>query len=138
MHQTFPKPARGAHKRERHAKRTAFESYERGEKAKVRARDNHTCRWPGCRSKAWHARLEVAHVRSKSIGGESDADAMILICDDHHRGASSLHSGDRRVVPIYESLGTNGPCRFERKSEAGGWDIEASERSVCLSETRGA
>lgn len=110
-----PKPAKGTHWIERKARRRAIDTSERNEKAKVRKRDGRKCRWPNCEYKAERARLEVAHLKNKGIGGDhgkfSTADQMIHLCYLCHQGAKSLHSGDRKIRPLTKE-GTNGPCLF--------------------------
>lgn len=136
MHMTYPKPARGEYLRERRQRKMDADAHEKREKAKVRARDK-SCRWPGCDCKAFRLPLECAHVVAKSLGGSSDADNMILMCVEKHRGTPSLHSGDLEVRP-QTAKGTNGPCDFAVLRADGRWDVIASERLIGVSVPRGA
>lgn len=100
---------------ERVVKRQLREAHELDHKARVRKRDKHRCRWPHkCTSK----KLEVAHRKSKGIGGDhgnrTTADQMLLVCWEIHQGpypARSMHTGDLTVYPLTEQ-GTDGPCAF--------------------------
>ena len=136
-HQTFEKPAKGAWIRERRMRKLDADAHEQREKAKVRARDR-KCRWPHCQCHTLRMPLEVAHVVSKSLGGSSDADNMILLCVEKHQGRPSLHSGDLEVRPHYASKGTDGTCDFLVLRADGRWDVIASERLIGVPVTRGA
>lgn len=119
-----PKPARGTARAQRDEKRHHRLAHEQREKAAVRARDGNVCRWPGCLERT---RLECAHVVSKSLGGSSDRSNMIRLCEGHHRGPCSLHSGDLRVEPLTEA-GTDGPCLFVATDEQRtGWTVVGCE-----------
>lgn len=135
-HQTFFKSDIRPAALERADRRTARTSVERREKALVRARDR-VCRWPRCECKTWKmplslARLEVAHLTNKGMGGDhglrSTADQMILLCYSRHQGIVSLHSGHLRIVPLTRR-GTAGPCRFQVMS-GGQWRTMGAERAV--------
>ena len=118
-----PKPARGSARLERHLKRRAIEQLERHEKTKVRRRDRGRCRWPSCEHMVYRPPLEVAHLDAKGMGGDhgirSRSDQMILLCQSHHRGSTSLHSGDLRIRPLTDR-GTDGPCAFLRRATSHG------------------
>lgn len=118
-----PKPARGTARAAREAKRAALVAHEKREKAAVVARDGNRCRWPGCRETT---RLECAHIIAKSLGGSSDRDNMVRLCEGHHRGPRSLHSGDLRIMPMSDQ-GANGPLMFRRQDEQRGWTIVGCE-----------
>lgn len=137
-HVTFTKPAKGDYVTERRKKRKALDAFEKAEKAKVRARDK-KCRWPRCDCHTLRLPLEVAHLTSKSIGGASTADQMILLCVSKHQGRPSLHSGDLRIVPLNDAQGTNGPCDFLARDETEGdrFVVVASERIIGVPTTRG-
>lgn len=107
----FVKPERGERRADKKERKHAAVKYEREQKAIVRKRDGHKCRFPGCKVKEY---LEVAHLHHKGIGGNpsanrSPASVMILFCQPHHRGAFSMHSGDIEVRPLTPA-GTDGPC----------------------------
>lgn len=136
MHKTFFKDDIRPVALERTDRRKAVTSQERRAKATVRARDR-VCRWPRCECKTFMlwpplARLEVAHLTEKGMGGDhglrSTADQLILLCYAKHQGITSLHSGHLRVVPLTPH-GTDGPCRFQAKS-GGRWRSIATERAV--------
>ncbi len=126
-----PKPSK-KHKAVKAAKRRMTEKHERQQKALVRARDL-GCRWPHCPCHRQSIRLEAAHVKAKGMGGDhgerSGASNMILLCYLAHQGPHSLHSGDRRVVPVDERRGTNGPCRFETKID-NAWVVVETESHI--------
>ena len=102
--------------------------------ARARKRDGYRCRWPLCDCQQRGDRIEVAHLRSKSLGGENESSNMMCLCSSRHRGLPSLHSGELKIRPIDEALGTNGPCEFWA-SDSGDWHLVARERSVGLLET---
>ena len=135
MYFSLQKPARGTALRERRQRKADADAHEKREKAKVRARDRQ-CRWPGCSCKTLRLPLEVSHVVAKSLGGSSDADQMILMCCERHRGTPSLHSGDLEVRP-QTKRGTDGPCDFMELREDGRWDCVGSERTWRVSVPRG-
>lgn len=130
------KPARGTARAERHERSASREHDERINKAIVRKQDG-TCRWPGCRCQKGPRKLplEVAHVVAKSLGGSSAPENLILVCDEVHRGAVSLHSQDRKIEPL-TNKGTRGPCAFYQRDEFGVMQHVASERSIGVSEPR--
>jgi len=53
----------------------------------VRARDNHTCSFPGCTNKRF---LDCHHVQHWSKGGETSMDNLLLLCTRHH---TLVHEG---------------------------------------------
>ncbi len=57
----------------------------------VRARDNHTCRFPGCRNKRF---VEVHHIEHWADGGETAVDKLMLLCSKHHK---LVHEGGFRI-----------------------------------------
>lgn len=134
------KPARGTKLLE-HRKRTAeSKAHENAEKAAVRARDHHQCRWPRCEFKTKRVPLEVAHLTHKSIGGNPAGDRserakMLLLCQQHHRGPFSMDSGDLWVEPLTPA-GTDGRCDFWARDESGQMKLIATERSIGVSVTR--
>lgn len=139
----FPKPAKGTALLERREAKAKRDGHERAEKAAVRVRDHHQCRWPRCEFKSARVRLEVAHVLGhKGWGGNpandrSERNRMALLCFLHHQGAVSLHSGDLAIEPKTPLL-MDGPCDFLKRNEAGVMELVASERYVGVSVERGA
>lgn len=133
------KPAKGTALLERRSNRAKAKTFEASEKAKVRKRDR-GCRWPGCDCRKQNIRTEVAHLHAKGSGGDhgvrSTADQMIELCVLRHQGSPSLHSGDLKIEP-QTAVGTDGPCDFFARNEAGVFEMVAHERSVGLSTTRG-
>ena len=53
----------------------------------VRARDGHTCTFPGCTNRRF---LHCHHVRHWSLGGETGIDNLLLLCTRHH---TLVHEG---------------------------------------------
>ena len=53
----------------------------------VRARDKHTCRFPGCTNKRF---LDCHHIQHWSKGGETSLDNLMLLCTRHH---TLVHEG---------------------------------------------
>jgi Domain of unknown function (DUF222) len=47
----------------------------------VRARDRHTCRFPGCRNKRF---VDIHHIEHWADGGETAVDTLLLLCSKHH------------------------------------------------------
>lgn len=134
------KPAKGTALLERRASRRAIELAERLAKEQVRRRDK-TCRWPRCECRALkHIRLEVAHLDDKGMGGDhgerTHVEQMILLCFLKHQGATSLHSGDARIVPQTDQ-GTSGPCDFLLRNDlTGELELVAAETTIGISEER--
>jgi hypothetical protein len=133
----MPKPAKGTAHDERVEKRKAVESYEDGQKRRVRLRDKR-CRWPSCDCHQRRDRIEVAHIHDKGIGGDhglrSSADQLICLCVARHQGRPSLHSGDLEVRPMRETEGTNGPCEFWRRDAQQQWYLVAREIAAFIYE----
>jgi len=57
----------------------------------VRARDNNTCRFPGCHH---HRFLQCHHVEHWSRNGETSLDNLMLLCTKHH---TLVHEGGFRI-----------------------------------------
>jgi hypothetical protein len=57
----------------------------------VRARDNNTCRFPGCRNKRF---TEIHHVEHWANGGETSVDQLLVLCSKHH---TLHHEGGFRI-----------------------------------------
>jgi hypothetical protein len=57
----------------------------------VRARDNDTCAFPGCRN---HRFLQCHHVEHWANGGETAIDNLLLLCTKHH---TLVHEGGFRI-----------------------------------------
>ncbi|MBT8108314.1 MAG: HNH endonuclease [Gammaproteobacteria bacterium] len=62
----------------------------------VRARDNDTCTFPGCRN---HRFLHCHHVEHWSNGGETSLDNLVLLCTKHH---TLVHEGGFRIDKDFE------------------------------------
>lgn len=118
-----PKPARGTLRALREAKRQRVRAEELRAKAECRRRDGDRCRWPGCTETT---RIESAHLIAKSLGGLNDRQNLVRLCEAHHRGPVSLHSGDLRIEPLTER-GADGPLLFLRRDEAQGWCADGCE-----------
>jgi hypothetical protein len=80
----------------------------------VRARDVR-CRWPEahvCRGGA----LESAHIRDKSLRGETSTANEVLLCPwIHRRGPESIH-GKQLKIEAETPYGANGPLSFHRQT----------------------
>ena len=61
----------------------------------VRARDHHTCTFPGCTNKRF---LDCHHVRHWSKGGETGIDNLLLLCTRHH---TLVHEGGFTIDKDY-------------------------------------
>lgn len=61
----------------------------------VRARDNNTCRFPGCRN---HRFLDCHHVEHWADHGETDVHNLLLLCTKHH---TLVHEGGFRIEKDY-------------------------------------
>jgi hypothetical protein len=61
----------------------------------VRARDRHTCTFPGCTNKRF---LDCHHVQHWSKGGETGIDNLLLLCARHH---TLLHEGGFTIGKDY-------------------------------------
>ena len=138
--QPIPKFRDGMTWREaKHARRTSREGDERDAKAEAKRADGGRCRWPGCDCRQRRLPLEMAHVEAKGMGGTPDGrrnDPRNLITFDietHRTGRKSLHSGDRKVVPLTED-GTRGPCEFWMTDEVGQMYLVARERAPFIYE----
>ncbi len=57
----------------------------------VRARDNNTCRFPGCRNRRF---VDIHHIKHWADGGETAIDTLMLLCSKHH---TLLHEGRFRI-----------------------------------------
>jgi hypothetical protein len=57
----------------------------------VRARDNNTCRFPGC---ANHRFVDIHHIEHWANGGETAVDQLMLLCSKHH---TLIHEGGFRI-----------------------------------------
>ena len=47
----------------------------------IYARDNNTCRFPGCKNKRF---VDIHHIDHWANGGETNLDEMLLLCTKHH------------------------------------------------------
>lgn len=129
----FPKPTREDRVLEKRQRRTAIETHEATEKAKVVRRDGaHYCRLvPGCKERELH---ETAHLDDKGMGGDpqglrTQAETMIRACFFHHQGKWSLHSGALRVEYLTPAK-ANGPIEVWAKDQSGGEYLVGRERAV--------
>jgi hypothetical protein len=132
-HVTFPKPARGEHRREHRARQAEANANEKSAKAESKARDRYRCRWPRCTTNLLIDPLESAHLQHKGIGGDSTSvrsqrQGLISLCQRHHRGPVSLDKKDLRIIPITPE-GADGPCEYERW-DGEHWVLVARERAI--------
>lgn len=128
------KPVKGAARAERVADRIREEQREQRAKTAARKRDGYRCRWPHCDCEERRDRLEVAHIRDKSLCGENDSANLICLCLARHQGRPSLHSGDLAIRPIDEKDGANGPVEFWYREARGTWFMVARERAIGILE----
>jgi hypothetical protein len=124
----FSGPTLREERRERKATRL---SQEKAAKAEAKRLDGGRCRWPHCVCKGKEG-TERAHLTAKGMGGTPDGSRndprnLISICHDIHRGPRSLHSGDRKIVPLTDD-GARGPCEFWQRDERNDWFLVARER----------
>jgi hypothetical protein len=57
----------------------------------VRARDRHTCRFPGCRNRRF---VDIHHIEHRADGGETAVGKLMLLCSKHH---TLVHEGGFRI-----------------------------------------
>lgn len=69
----------------------------------VRARDKHTCRFPGCSNRRF---VDIHHIEHWANGGETVVDQLMLLCTKHH---TLLHEGGFRIDKDFQ-----GSWRFYR------------------------
>jgi hypothetical protein len=117
----------------REERRNGRRAHEDRIKAELRARDGKGCRWPGCEFWKKGIRVEGVHLVDKGMGGDplgirTQRALMIRLCNRHHQGSVSIHSGDLDIVFLTDK-GTDGPVQFKRKNPKAkdGWDVEAVE-----------
>ncbi|HXF97378.1 MAG TPA: DUF222 domain-containing protein [Gaiellaceae bacterium] len=70
----------------------------------LEARDDHTCRWPGCERRR---HLDAHHRRHWAQGGETSLDNLVLLCWHHHR---LVHEGGYTIED-----GQDGELRFRNR-----------------------
>lgn len=70
----------------------------------LEARDDRTCRWPGCENRR---RLQAHHRRHWAHGGETSLDNLVLLCWHHHR---LVHEGGYGIED-----GPSGELRFRNR-----------------------
>jgi hypothetical protein len=117
-----PKPAKFASRVKTIKKALARVADEDKEKAAAKIRDGHRCRWPHGRTEkavCRRMRLDAAHYLAKSLGGANRRENLISFCLEVHEGSKSLHSGDRRVVPLTPDR-MDDICAFKEK-RGGKW-----------------
>ncbi len=133
----YPQPKPGPAIFERRLRKAKRATVEDDVKAEVKRLDGHKSRWPHAEFPKY--RLEAAHLAAAGMGGDPKSARMTpenLITLDwlSHRGPNSLHSGDKRIVPL-TNAGTRGPCEFQqRHPKTGKWVVVARERAVGLLE----
>jgi hypothetical protein len=57
----------------------------------VRARDNNTCRFPGCDNQRF---ADIHHIEHWANGGETAVNQLMLLCSKHH---TLVHEGGCRI-----------------------------------------
>lgn len=123
----------------RHERRKARQLDERTAKAEAKAADGGRCRWPFCDCRHKKLSVEMAHVEAKGMGGTPDGrrndprNLITLDIEAHRTGIKSLHSGDRKIVPLTED-GTRGPCEFWMTDVNGQMYLVAREREPFIYE----
>jgi hypothetical protein len=139
-HQTFPKPRRGDALLERRTKRAATVRAEQAEMQAALKRDGRKCRWPGCIYAAKKLPIDACHVvQHRGMGGNPRGDRttrnqIMTLCRIHH---GKVDARELSVEPKTDA-GTDGACAFFRWAEHGGIELVAEERTIGISETRGA
>lgn len=126
------KPSRAARKAEAKKDDAKSVKTERDNKAVVRRRDGHRCRFPLCGCRLLALPLEVSHeTQHKGMGGDrtgarSQVRDMMLLCDHRHRrGAVSRHAGTLRSTPTTRD-GYDGPIVW-KMAEGDRWRELARE-----------
>jgi Domain of unknown function (DUF222) len=66
----------------------------------VRARDRHTCRFPGCRNRRF---VDIHHIEHWANGGETAVETLMLLCSKHH---ALLHEGGFRIAKDFRDRWT--------------------------------
>ena len=126
-----PKPERGSGVLEREAARNKIKSEEIAVSKAVKERDGYKCRWPEvhkCRGG-----LEAAHIRDKSLCGETITENEITLCAwIHRRGPQSIH-GKQLKVECETPDGADGACSFWKQG-ADGYYLVARERAIGILE----
>jgi len=62
----------------------------------VRARDNNTCRFPGCCNQRFVA---IHHIEHWANGGETAVNQLMLLCSKHH---TLIHEGGFRIEKDFQ------------------------------------
>jgi hypothetical protein len=62
----------------------------------VRARDNNTCRFPGCRNQRF---VECHHIEHWANGGGTAVEQLMLLCSKHH---TLIHEGGFRIEKDFQ------------------------------------
>lgn len=133
LRKRLQKPERGAHDIERKLARRAIETFEEAQKTIARRRDGYRTRWPS--GNPLKLRLEVAHYKSKGMGGDhgrrSSSRDLITLTYLDHQGTRSIHSGHKRIVPLDKEKRMAGPCEFyERDDLRKPWRLVGREVAV--------
>jgi len=127
-----PKPAKGTALLERERRTADRKALERDVALRVKLRDGFKCRWPEvhkCRGG-----LEAAHIRDKSLLGETSTANEITLCAwIHRRGPQSIH-GKQLKVELETPDGANGALSFWRQDAQGGYYLVARERAIGILE----
>jgi len=127
-----PKPERGSGVLERERVVADRKALERDVALRVKLRDGFKCRWPEvhkCRGG-----LEAAHIRDKSLLGDTSTANEITLCAwIHRRGPQSIH-GKHLKVECETPDGANGALSFWRQDAAGTFYLVARERAIGILE----
>ena len=130
-----PKPERGSGVLERERVVADRKALERDVALRVKLRDGFKCRWPEvhkCRGG-----LEAAHIRDKSLLGDTSTANEITLCAwIHRRGPQSIHGKQLKVTPDTAD-GADGPCSFWKQASVNAYDgyyCVARERAIGILE----
>ncbi len=139
-HVSFPKPLRGEcllERRERKAELTRHE--QRGMQA-AKKRDGGVCRWPRC---YYHKHrgipVDACHMVHRGAGGNPSGDRtqrhlIVTLCRIHH---GQYDAAKIEIEPLTEQH-ADGPLAFYAQSESGRMECVAVEKTIGISEQRGA
>ena len=127
-----PKPERGSGVLERERMTADRKALERDVALRVKLRDGFKCRWPEvhkCRGG-----LEAAHIRDKSLLGDTSTANEITLCAwIHRRGPQSIH-GKQLKVECETPDGANSCLSFWRQDAPGTYHLVGREVAIGIIE----
>lgn len=128
----LPKPAKGTALLERERRTADRKALERDVALRVKLRDGFKCRWPEvhkCRGG-----LEAAHIRDKSLMGETTTENVVTVCAwIHRRGPESIH-GKQLKFEKETPAGADAGLSFWRQDATGTYYSVGRERAIGILE----